>query len=156
MKKTLKYIFLILTILWLIISSYLTYAHYNIDIESTKSFCSIWWTLNFLEQNNLTQNSCSSVLKSDYSKIFWIPTSIFGIIFYIFVLIFFFLTEKIKKIFIKNILTTILIIWFLESVYFTYLQFFVIDWFCIYCFSSAVITLLLLLLNIYLRKQKNS
>ena len=150
MKKIWEKIFVILAIIWLIISSYLTYAHYNIDIKNTQNFCSVWWTLSFLEQWK-NANSCASVLESDYSNIFWIPTSIFWIIFYIFVLIFFILQLFKKNNYIKNILTIILIIWFLESAYFTYLQFFVIDWFCIYCFSSAVITLLLLILNIYFR-----
>jgi uncharacterized membrane protein len=153
MKEILKKLFIVLAILWLIISSYLTYAHYNIDIESTQNFCSVWWTLDFLEQWK-NENSCASVLKSDYSQIFWIPTSIFWIIFYIFVLVFFFLWEYKQKNIFKNILFLIVIVWFLDSLYFTYLQFFVIDWFCIYCFSSAVITLLLLLINLFFRFKK--
>ncbi len=153
MKKKLEKIFLLFVILWLIISSYLTYAHYNINIETAQNFCSVWWTLSFLEQWKNT-NSCASVLESDYSKMFWIPTPIFGIIFYISVLLLFiFWYIKNKKI-LNNILFIVLIIWFLESAYFTYLQFFVIDWFCIYCFSSAVITLIILLLYWYLRKKK--
>ncbi len=157
MKTILNKVFSILVVLWLIISSYLTYAHYNIDIETAKNFCSVWWTLNFLEQNNPTKNSCASVLQSDYSSIFWIPTSILWIIFYIFVLIFFIL-KRIKKnnFYIKNILSIFIIIWFLESFYFTYLQFFVIDWFCIYCFSSAVIVTILLILDIYFRLEKKN
>jgi len=157
MKAILNKVFLILIIFWLIISSYLTYAHYNIDIETAKNFCSVWWTLSFLEQNNSTKNSCASVLQSDYSSIFWIPTPILWIIFYVFILIFF-LLKMIRKnnFYIKNILSIFIIIWFLESAYFTYLQFFVIDWFCIYCFSSAIIITILLLLDIYFRiKKKN-
>jgi uncharacterized protein YxeA len=41
MKKILKNVFVVLVVLGLIISSYLTYAHYNIDIESTQNFCSV-------------------------------------------------------------------------------------------------------------------
>ncbi len=157
MKNILNKVFLILAILWLIISSYLTYAHYNIDIETAQNFCSVWWTLNFLEQNNPTKSSCASVLQSDYSEFFWIPTSILWIIFYVSIIFLFILKiRKKENNYIKNILSVFIIIWFLESAYFTYLQFFVIDWFCIYCFSSAVIVTILLLLDIYFRLQKKN
>jgi len=151
MKNIFKKLFVVFAILWLIISSYLTYAHYNIDIEATQNFCSVWGTLDFLEQWK-KQNSCASVLESDYSQMFWIPTSIFWIIFYIVVLILFFIKDKNKI--LRNTLSAVLLIWFLESAYFTYLQFFVIDWFCIYCFSSAVISLILLSLDIGFRLKK--
>ncbi len=153
MKRIFKIFFIVLAILWLIISSYLTYAHYNIDIESKQDFCSVWWSLNFLEKWKET-NNCAVVLKSDYSEIFWIPTSLYGVVFYIFIILLFLIIEKNKNNILKNILSITLIIWFLESLYFTYLQFFVINWFCIYCFSSAVIVSILLLIDLLFFKKK--
>jgi uncharacterized membrane protein len=154
--KILKIIFLVLVFVWIAISSYLTYTHFS----ASAIYCGPENTLSFVNSNN-SWSSCDSVLQSEYSKMFWIPTAIFWIIFYISTLIIF-LSFIFKKYFISNflykfiekILVFFTFIWLLFSLYFTYLQFFVINSFCVYCFISACITVLLFIMSIYIFKKK--
>ena len=155
--KILKIIFIILVLVWITISSYLTYTHFY----DTSVYCAPInnGELTFLVQEE--KSDCNTVLQSEYSKIFGIPTAIFWIIFYISTLIIF-LSFVFKKYFINSfiykyiekILISITFIWVLFSLYFTYLQFFVINSFCIYCFISACITALLFWISICIFKKK--
>lgn len=139
--KTQKILFFLLIIIWISISSYLTYLHYS----EVSAFCSIIETI----------NSCDSILKSDYSEIFWIPTSILWIFFYITTLILFlFSIFKTEKIF-KNLLIIFTWIWIIFSAFFTYVQFFVINTLCMYCLTSAFITVLLFGFSFYFRNNFN-
>ena len=154
--KILKIIFLILVFAWIAISSYLTYTHFS----DASVYCAPENTFSYLNSDN-SWNTCNSVLQSDYSKIFWIPTAIMWIIFYVLTLIIFlsfifkkhFINFFLYK-FIEKILVFFTLVWVLFSLYFTYLQFFVINSFCIYCFISACITVLLFIMSIYIFKKK--
>ena len=156
LDKIIKIIFLLLIISWIIISSYLTYSHFS----DSSVYCAPeikWNYLDSLYDWSLTiinWNNCDSVLKSNYSKIFGIPTAIFGIIFYITTLIIYLLFSFRKEIILNKILFGFTLIWLLFSTYFSYLQLFVINSFCAYCFTSAIITLVLFILSIYLIKNK--
>ncbi len=148
MNKKIKILFWLLIIAWLIISSYLTFLHYS----DTSVYCptwNVWFQITWDKWN-----SCDKVLQSDYAVMFWIPTALFGVLFYIFIGLMFLLSEFKKNTYFKNILFISIIIWLLKSIHFTYLQFFVIKWFCLYCLSSAIIILILFFIILYFLKKK--
>jgi len=155
--KILKTIFIILILLWLSISSYLTYTHYT----NTSVFCSLWNENQVNNSQNIyqianikKQSSCDKVLQSDYSEIFWIPMSVYWIIFYLGILWTFilFIFNKLK--YKKEILLSFTFIWACFSIYFSYLQYFVIHWFCYYCLTSAFITYVLFWFSLYFKFKK--
>ena len=144
-----KIIFYILTIIWIVISSYLTYLHFS---ELTIS-CNVWNTFSYI-QNDKNWISCNSVLQSKYSVMLGIPTAIFWITFYVISIIIFFLLNLKKNFIFNKILFIFTLIWLFFSIYFSYLQIFVINSFCIYCSTSAVITFILFMISIYFVKNK--
>lgn len=153
--KILKILFIILTIIWIWISSYLTYSHF----DNLSVYCAPVDNLVFWAKQNVVD--CNSILTSKYSEIFWIPVSILWIIFYFWNLILFliyYFKEKIKKIsnfkYFNELILFSTFIWLLFSIYFSFLQIFVIKWFCPYCFTSAVITLILFWISLYLKFRK--
>jgi uncharacterized membrane protein len=86
---------------------------------------------------------CEEVTTSEYSKLFGVPVAIFGSIYYflIFILGIFFAEGRKRK-----HLSSIWILsglGFLASVYFVYLQLFVIDAICTYCMISAITSTLI-------------
>ncbi len=89
---------------------------------------------------------CEQVTTSVYSKIFGIPVAYTGVAYYLAVLVLLVLFFDLKKpLFVKGIfaLTTT---GFLFSLYFTFLQFFVIKAICPYCLFSALTSTVLFLL----------
>ncbi len=89
---------------------------------------------------------CETVTTSEYSKIMGIPVAYTGALYYLIVLILLILYVDLRReIFIKGIfgLTTI---GFLGSIYFTFLQFFVIKAICPYCLFSALTSTILFFL----------
>ncbi len=117
-------------------------------------FDSIYLTLTYYTNTALTcgiLDGCNIVAQSEYSSIFGIRLSVFGIFYYtlltLFAIILFF-------VYVRRILLQFLIvltsIGFISSIYFTYLQLFVINAVCIYCLWSAFSSTLLFILSIIL------
>ncbi len=106
--------------------SYARYAHVSVP-------CSI------------TNGGCSIVAASPYAVMFGVPLAYLGVLFYLGILLLSILLvfgSKIK--YLKELLLLLTIFGAIDSLYFLYLQGFVIKAFCIYCIISAVITFLLL------------
>ncbi len=142
--KILKILFSLLALLGLGISIFLTYGHFTPEPIGC-----------FVESGIFSH--CDSVLRSEYSTIYNIPISIFGVIFYLLMFIisiFLFLDKKIF-IFKKDIKIIIIIMEFfasLFSLYYLYIQFFVLEAACPYCFTSAIATFLMFGISIFLKK----
>lgn len=107
-------------------ASFLTYEHYTNAIPP----CSI----------HPLFSDCGIVLKSSYATVGGVPLALIGIVYYACVLIFLFLPQKIWK----QLVLILPVGGFICSLYFVYLQLFVIHAICIFCFTSAIITTLLL------------
>jgi len=91
---------------------------------------------------------CDVVLNSVYSMVGPIPLGVFGVIYYLVVFFgaLYFLSRPHKlKVFTAVIWITVL--GFLFSLYFTYLQAFVLEAYCKYCLMSAGITTIMALLG---------
>ncbi len=91
---------------------------------------------------------CEQVLSSDYSSMFGIPLSLIGVIYYIIISIFAFIFSVNRDVKILKTILLITSLGFIASIYFVYLQLFVINAICIYCVTSAIITTTLLILSI--------
>ena len=89
-------------------------------------------------------DGCNLVAQSPYSKLFGLPLALYGAVFYalFFVITSYAFIKVTKK--AALVLLAFGITGALSSVYFLYLQFFIIKAFCIYCVASAVISFFLL------------
>ena len=89
---------------------------------------------------------CETVLTSEHSVIFGVPTALWGAIYYLLIFILAVLALDLKPEIIRfaAYLTTI---GFLASLYFVYLQFFVIKEICSYCMISAATSTILFILG---------
>jgi len=95
-------------------------------------------------------NGCDIVTTSSYSKILGVPISLFGAFYYLFI---FFASLAIilhnKTTFTKYIFG-VSSFGFAVSIFLTYVQFFVLQALCIYCLSSAIFTLIIFILSMFL------
>jgi len=86
---------------------------------------------------------CGKVLQSSYSTLFGIPLAVFGLINYSILILIIFLGFISQKRFFQYWLIIQTKIGFIASLYFIFLQIFVIKSLCLYCTISAVISTLL-------------
>lgn len=94
---------------------------------------------------------CDLVRTSSYSHIFGIPQPVFGVIFYVLIIIFSFLAgiwQHFPENKIKKIILIVAVFGFVYSAYLTYLEAFVIHGFCDWCLASAIITTLILAVSV--------
>lgn len=98
-------------------------------------------------------NGCETVLTSKYSEVFGIPIALFGALFYfsVFALTLAYLKTKNNKIITALLVLTGLA--FLMSLFFIYLQFFVIKAVCEYCLTSAAASIILFVLSVFIARQ---
>ena len=124
---------LVLGFLGFLDSIYLTISHYS----GSSVVCSV-------------VHGCNEVLGSEYAVIFGIPLAVTGVVFYSLVIILSvaFLDER-NSLFLK-LLVGLTSAGFLASLWFVYLQAFVIHAFCLYCLGSAATSSLLFSLSMYI------
>lgn len=91
-------------------------------------------------------SGCNVVATSQYSHIFGIPLAEFGVLFYAVIFILAALELVIFDQLLRRALQGISLVGLVSSLYFTFVQIFIIGAFCIYCLASAVIALLIFIL----------
>ncbi|WP_419182801.1 vitamin K epoxide reductase family protein [Metabacillus fastidiosus] len=124
----------ILSVLGLLISSYLYFSSVNI------SYCPV--------------GECDIVAKSSYSYIGNIPISLIGILGYLIILNYFFFFKKSKR--YLHMGFTIIGTAFLFSLYLIYISIFKINAVCFWCtLSFVIIAFLFISINIELKKLNN-
>ncbi len=126
------WVFTVLSFLGVADALYLTVSHFT----NTEVLCSL------LE-------GCDVVLSGPYSIFFGVPVSLIGVLYYI--LLFFgglFILSSLKTHLHKYILSVPLL-GFVATLYFVYLQLFVIGEICLYCMISAGITTILATISGY-------
>lgn len=101
-------------------------------------------------------DGCGAVSASPYSKPFGIPLSFLGTAFYFGMLVLVFLNYKYKAKIVSNLLILGAVSSFIASLYFVYLQGFVIQAFCIYCLISAGAVTIALCSLLYIRGLSNN
>ena len=97
---------------------------------------------------------CELVTTSQYATIFAIPVALLGAFYYllIFILSFMYLDAGVH--FITRMLPPLTLIGFFASVWFVYLQLFVIRAICIYCMGSAASSTILLIMGLAVIKSQ--
>lgn len=130
MKRTWVILILVLAFLGLADSAYLA-QH---EITGAPLICNI---------ENL--DGCNTVVNSEYSRLFGIPLSEFGVLFYAVMFVLASLELVLFDRLLRRVLQGIAVVGMLASIYFVFVQFFFIGAFCIYCLASAIITLLVLI-----------
>lgn len=95
-------------------------------------------------------SGCNTVVASPYSYLFGIPLAEYGILFYAIVFVLAALELAIFDRLLRRALQGISFIGVLASAYFTFVQVYFIDAFCIYCLASALIAVLILILSTFI------
>ena len=130
-------VFLILSVIGFIDSAYLTAKHYSGVIPP----CTI--------------KGCEVVLASKYSEVAGLPVALFGSLYYLVILSLsasYLVVKKEPIIKFEAILTPLGLI---ASMYFVYLQLFVIKAICQYCMLSAGISTLIFVVGMYVLLELN-
>ncbi len=129
MKTSFSKAMTVLSALGIAVTSYLIHQHYA-PVDS--SFC------NF---NDYV--SCDIVNKSEFSTIFGVPVSIFGLLTYIYLFVFSLASMRnkawAKKLFLPTVAFTLFGLLF--SFYLTYTEFFVLFAVCIFCLTQQILIL---------------
>lgn len=113
----------------------------------------LWWYQVTPRIIPCTSGGCENVLNSEYSTLFGVHMSVFGFFFYLSIALVTFFRTQIKHKLLDNVLCLQIIAGLLFTIYLRYLEFFVIHAYCIWCWGSAVIVLLMLIVRMYEKKQ---
>ncbi len=98
-------------------------------------------------------SGCQDVLNSQYSHIGPMPTSVFGVGYYLTIILVSLIFIKYKNILAKKYLQIVPALAFVFSLWLTYLQIFVIGALCQYCLLSALTSTILFVLSLFLLKK---
>lgn len=91
-------------------------------------------------------SGCNIVAASEYSKLFGIPLAQYGILFFSILFVLAALELVIFDQLLRRVLQGVSFVGVIASLYFTFIQAFVIQAFCIYCLASALVTLFIFIL----------
>jgi len=101
-------------------------------------------------------DGCNLVAESPYSKLFGIPLSFFGVAFYFLTIASAFGYLILRHRALRAAIGIVTAAGFLASLWFVYLQVFMIKALCEYCITSAVLATILLLLSYTLRQREEN
>lgn len=90
-------------------------------------------------------SDCNVVVASPYAYLFGIPLAEYGVLFYSIIFVIAALELVIFDTILRRVLQILSLIGVIASLYFTLIQTFVINAFCIYCLASALIAVLILI-----------
>lgn len=142
MKKYIPLLIIIFAFMGIADSAYLTMEHYSGRIPPCNP-------------NAFIPSDCGKVLTSEYSMMFGIPLALFGIVQYSLVLIWSLASSLTKKSIFPKLLVIQSVNGFIFSMYFVYLQLFIIKSICWYCMGSAAIsTLIFIFVNLYFSRER--
>ncbi len=108
---------------------------------------SIYLSVKYYNQTPLSctmLSGCNAILKSEYSVFLGMPLPLLGVMFYLFIFAMLIL-NKIK------IIKQVALIGFIASLWFLYVQIFIIQAVCIYCLVSMIAVLVLFISSLLLK-----
>lgn len=136
LPKWLIWSFIIISFLGFLDASYLTIAHYT----GLALRCSVF-------------TGCEQVTTSPYSVIFGVPLALLGMFYYLTMLLLTFFYFDSKKESLPKLIAWLSCAGFLATIWFVYLQLFVIKAICEYCMISATTSTLLFILGLIILKK---
>ncbi len=95
---------------------------------------------------------CEQVTNSEYSVVFGIPVALGGALYYLLILILSIAYFDTRRRGLLHAIIPFTALGFLASVWFVYLQLFVINAICLYCMLSALTSTILFMLSVYILK----
>jgi uncharacterized membrane protein len=98
--------------------------------------------------------SCNIVLQSIYSKIYGIPLSYLGLLYYTTILIIITRLHSVRSTRLWHLLQGIITFGFLMSLYLVYLQLFILRTICPYCMLSAAMSIIMFIGVVFHRLRK--
>lgn len=98
-------------------------------------------------------SGCDTVSNSPHSVLFGVPLALWGVIFYLGIGFLALLYWDTKKEIFAKLLTVATTLGFLSSLYFIYVQKFLIGAFCVYCILSAIVSVALFVLGIVIHRR---
>jgi len=129
---------LVISLIGFIDATYLTVEHYKNVVPP----CSI-------------TEGCEDVLTSTYAVVGGIPVALAGAVYYFLILASAFAYLESKNSRFLKFAFGLTVLGFLASLWFVYLQFFVINSLCAYCLVSALTSILLFIAAIYVFSRKS-
>lgn len=96
---------------------------------------------------------CDEVSKSPFSVLFGVPLSAYGMAFYLAIGLLGILYLDTRKVLVAQLLALGTALGFALSLYFLYVQKFLIGAFCVYCIASAIVSTILFCLGIAIYKK---
>lgn len=136
-NKWLAWIFALFSFVGFLDATYLAVKHYL----GTPVSCSIF-------------AGCEKVTTSQYATLWGVPVALFGAIYYLFIFVLVVAYLDTKKEQVLYFVARLTAIGFLASIWFLYLQLFVIKAICFYCVVSFIASAVLLILGIVLLRLK--
>ncbi len=91
---------------------------------------------------------CEQVTNSKYSIVFGVPVALGGVFYYLSIFILLIIYLDIRKNKVLSLASLLTVVGFLASMWFVYLQLFIIKAICLYCMVSAVISTILFILGV--------
>lgn len=136
MKKEILFkIIIFAALMGLLISSYLTYSYYSHN--------SVVCVLG-------EKSTCNNVLNSKYSSLFFgLPNSLIGGLLFLALVVLSYLGIKNKK--VNKPIFYLSLAAFLFDLMLAYITFFVIDSFCIWCFATWILIIIILMCSVLLK-----
>jgi dihydroorotate dehydrogenase subfamily 2 len=131
LRKHIPFFLTILVLIAFIDTSYLTYKHFF----EPYAICVV-----------SIFGDCGKVLDSEYSIVFGVPLALLGLVHYLYMAFLIQAVRAIGDMIYKRLLFIQSAIGFILSMYFVYLQFFIIKSLCQYCLLSALISTIIYLL----------
>jgi len=138
-RSKLAYLFLIIALLGFLDATFLTIEHYRGVVPP----CAI-------------VTGCANVTTSSYSAIFGIPVALLGALYYLSVLLLTITYLDTKNARWLKLGASVTPVGFLASLWFVYLQGFVLKAWCLYCLISIITSTLLFIAGLIVLTQKES